>query len=325
MKVHGHLADSVQEAVYLGDIVRTDGKNTSNIRSRVNKGVGIVSQIMDMLKSVSFGYRYFEIAITLREAHLINGMLTSADVWYGLQKSEITELEEVDRLLLRRILGAPDSVCLESLYLELGVIPIHVILKARRVMYLHYLATQKEDEMLHKVFITQWKYPVKDDWTEQAKINMKELDINLNLEEIKTKSANSFKRLVKIKEYTLEYLLELKERHSKMEKLDYTELKLQKYLKNDEIPTEEAKNLFRFRTRSALFKENMKNSFLQSVACPLCSVQPDNQTHSVQCTVVLSKTKVEGNYEDIFKEDIPPVISKTLLRISKLREGILQS
>ena len=97
-------------------------------------------------------------------------------------------------------------------------------------------------------------------------------------------------------------MLGLKERHTKMEKLYYSVLK-----------------------HSALFKENMKNSFLQSTACPFCFVQPDNQTHSVQCTVVISKTKVEGNYEDIFKENIPTVISKTLLRISKLREGILQS
>ena len=158
MKVCGHSADRVDEAVYLGDIIRTDGKNTSNIISRVNKGSGIVAQIMDMLKAVSFGSKYFEIAITLREAHLINGMLTSADVWYGLQKSEITELEQVDRILLRRILGAPDSTCVEALYLELGLTPISVILKIRRVMFLHYLATQKEDEMLHKFFIKQWKY-----------------------------------------------------------------------------------------------------------------------------------------------------------------------
>jgi hypothetical protein len=228
MKVHGHLANSVSEAVYLGDIIRTDEKNTSNIKNRVSKGTGIVSQIMDMLKSVSFGSKYFEIAITLREAHLVNGMLTSSDIWYGLQKFEVTEMEQVDRLLLRRILGAPDSTYLESLYLELGVIPFNVILKARRVMYLHYLATQKENEMTHKVFIAQWKHPVKDDWTEEVKVNLKELDIRLSLDEIKAKSVNSFKRLVKIKakEFTLNYLLEMKEKHSKKEIFSYTELKL---------------------------------------------------------------------------------------------------
>ena len=245
MKVHGHQADQVEEAMYLGDIVRADGKNSSNIKSRVNKGLGIITEIMDILNCVSFGHKFFEIACTLREARLINGILTNADVWYSLQKCELDEIEEVDKMLLRRILAAPESTCIESLYLELGLIPIHVLLKARRVVYLHYLATQDEDEMLSKVFVSQWKYPVKDDWTEEARLNLKELDINLSLEEIKKKSADSFKRMVKIKarEYTLKYLLKLKGKHSKMDNLNYTELRLQNYLKDPEISVPEAKNL----------------------------------------------------------------------------------
>ena len=90
MKVHGHPADRVNEALYLGDINRTDDKNSSNIMDRVHKGVGIVSKIMDMLNCVSFGSKYFEMANTFREAHLINGMLNSAEIWYGLEKNEIT-------------------------------------------------------------------------------------------------------------------------------------------------------------------------------------------------------------------------------------------
>ena len=326
MKVHGHQAYQVEEAVYLGDIVRADGKNSSNIKSRVNKGMGIITEIMDILNCVSFGHKYFEIATTLREARLLNGILTNADVWYSIQKSEIDELEDVDKMLLRRILAAPDSTCIESLYLELGLIPIHVLLKARRVIYLHYLATQNENEMLYKTFIAQWKYPVKDDWTEEAKSNLSELKINLSLEEIKKKSADSFKRMVKIKakEYALEYLLKLKGKHSKMNNLSYSELKLQKYLKDPDIPVNEAKNLYRFRTRSAKYKQNMKTGYSStSIACPLCQVQPDTQPHSLQCTEVKAKTKVEGRYLDIFEEDIPSDISKTLLRISKIREDYI--
>ena len=82
MKVQGVKADRVDEAVYLGDTIRQDGRNTSNIKNRVNKGLGIVAKIMDILKTVSYG----EIAITLREAELINGILNNADVWHGLSE-----------------------------------------------------------------------------------------------------------------------------------------------------------------------------------------------------------------------------------------------
>ena len=112
--------------------------------------------------------------------------------------------------------------------------------------------------MLYKVFTSQWKYPVRGDWVLDAKKNLEELDINLSLEELRKKSAKSFKRLVKrkTKEYTLHYLLELSDGHEKMNNLFYTDLKLQEYFKDENITVAEAKNLFRFRTRAAKFKEN---------------------------------------------------------------------
>ena len=101
----------------------------------------------------------------------------------------------------------------------------------------------------------------------------------MSLEEIGKKSDHSFKRLVKIrsKEFALEYLSKIKSKHSKMENLEYMELKLQNYFKNDQITVQEAKNLFRYRTRVAKYRENMKNNLELPLACPLCHVQPDTQ------------------------------------------------
>ena len=43
MKVHGTQVDRVSEAMYLGDIISKDGKNSKNIKSRVSKGLGMDS------------------------------------------------------------------------------------------------------------------------------------------------------------------------------------------------------------------------------------------------------------------------------------------
>ena len=102
-----------------------------------------MNTMINLLKTVSFGNRYFEIAVTL-----INGMLTSIDILYGLRNKEIEELEEVDKLLIRSILNAPMSSCIESLYLELGLTPIRIILKSKRIAYYHYLVYLKKNEML---------------------------------------------------------------------------------------------------------------------------------------------------------------------------------
>ena len=106
----------------------------------------------------------------------------------------------------------------------------------------------------------------------------------------------------------------LKSDHSIFDNLVYSKLKLQKYL------TDKAKNLFKFRVRSAHFKENFGDRF-EDKRCPLCLSHLDTQALSIQCDKVKENIEIDGNYMDIFRENIPSNISKTLLRISKLREN----
>ena len=78
---------------------------------------------MDILKCVSFGPHYFEIAATLRNSILLNGMLTNCEIWYGLTQNEVGQLEEVDRLLIRQVFSVASTCPMEALYLELGCVP----------------------------------------------------------------------------------------------------------------------------------------------------------------------------------------------------------
>ena len=79
-------------------------------------------------------------------------------------------------------------------------------------MYLHYLANLQKDEMLYKVFIAQWQYPGKDDWTEIVRADLLDLGLTLKLDYIRGISKNSFKRSVKVKsrQFALDYLLKVK-------------------------------------------------------------------------------------------------------------------
>ena len=60
---------------------------------------------------------------------MINGMLTNCEVWYGLTDNEVTQLEEVDMLLLRQVFNVATSCPTEALYLELGCVPVGLIIK----------------------------------------------------------------------------------------------------------------------------------------------------------------------------------------------------
>ena len=196
---------------------------------------------------------------------------------------------------------------------------------SRRVNYLHHLATRNENEMLSKFFHTQWKYPArKNEWTEKVKEDLEELDIEINLEKIKSKSKDTFKNLVKkkVSEKALDVLLEMKERHSKMKNLNYTSLEMQQYLKEKRISKSQAQIIFRFRTRMEKFSENFKGG-KPTNPCPVCTSSKDTQSHSFSCLPIQDNMDISGSFDDVYKQPISDDLAKTLENIVKFREDYI--
>jgi hypothetical protein len=125
--------DDSEEEKYLGDLISADGTNTKNIKARKDKGFGIVDQIISMLTDICFGPHFFQVALVLRSSLFINSILLNSEVWYGLSKTDIENLETVDNSLLKRILEAPCTTPNPMLFLELGCIPIRYIIISRRI------------------------------------------------------------------------------------------------------------------------------------------------------------------------------------------------
>ena len=103
-------------------------------------------------------------------------------MWYGLTTTEINNLEDLDRTLLRKILKAPITAPKESFYLELGLVPLGIVIKSRRINYFHYLLTRNKNEMLYKFFITQWFNPTKGDWTETVREDLSDFGMSPDIE-----------------------------------------------------------------------------------------------------------------------------------------------
>ena len=325
LKVHGTKMGQVTHDTYLGDVISNDGSNARNIKSRVGKGLGIISQIMNILETVSFGKYFFEIALTLRESMFINGILTNSEIWYNLKQSEIEELEEVDRLLLRKIFNTQISCPKEALFLESGAIPIGIMIKSRRLNYLNYLVKENEDSMLSKFFHAQWNNQVKHDWTSQIRSDLDDFGIPGDLDYIRSKSKDSFKRLVKAKalDYALSELNSMQAKHSKLEKLVYTSLEMQSYLKSSDINPQDAKQVFSYRVRMANFSENFRGVAGPKM-CQLCQTHLDNQQMAFRCPEILPHLNKKGKYENIFQNEILKETIGNLKYITKLRENIMK-
>ena len=148
--------------------------------------------------------------------------------------------------------------------------------------------------MLHSFFITQLYDPSPGDWTEQAKQDFEEFGISSDIKYLKSKSVESFKRIVKSKAdmYELVRLTQKQGTHSKMDNLHYSKLEIQNYLKMPGISTEEAQNLFRWRVRMAPFGENYRGG-QDHVICPLCHAHLDNQPMALQCNQLKKEMEVK--------------------------------
>ena len=301
LQVHGTKMVEVTSDTYLGDLISNDGKNSLNIRNRIGKGIGKISEIFTMLEKITLGEHYFATALLLRESMFLSSILTNSGIWYGLTKADTEELEQLDTYLLRKIMNTRILVPTESLFLELGCLNIGTIIKARRINYLHYLVTRDNDKMLAKFFQVQWKYPTRGDWVEDVRQDLIDFGINESLDVIKSKSEYSFKNLVKKKayEYAFYSFLEKKESHSKLDKLFYTKLDTQPYLKDGDLSKEQAQLVFSYRVRMADYSDNYQ-SYSGHTPCALCLAHLDCQAMSFGCPTIKENVTVQGKYKRLF-------------------------
>ena len=207
----------------------------------------------------------------MRNAMFLNGILTNSEVWYGLNSSHLTELEEVDEYLLRKILNVHSKTAIEMIYLETGTIPIRYIIKSRRLSYLPHILTQNKSELISKIYFAQKRRPVKDDWAETVKKDMVDIELDLSEENILIKKKEQFKLYLKKKIYLAAFkeLNTKKESHSKVSHINHINFEAQTYLKSYKFKTEEKQLLFRLRTRMTNVKCNFKTMH-DNIQCNLC-------------------------------------------------------
>ena len=317
-----------KEEKYLGDIISSDGKNIKNVKARVAKGKGVVERIMTMVENIPFGKFYFEVAVILRNSLLISSLLSNSEAWYNVTQSELNLLESVDLILLRKILNAPRTTPKELLYLELGCTPLRDIIRKRRISFLKYILRQDPQSMMYKFLETQLKNRKPKDWVSQVLDDIKELDLNISLEDIKTMKKGKFKGILnRATQYkSLQELNKRKINHSKGKELNYGYLEMQKYLKPShiKIQKEDAITIFKLRTRMTNVKANFRGNY-ENLECKLCDDHEDEtQQHILKCKKNWSENAPE--YEEIFGKNVKYQIeiAKLFNKNIKIRDEIMQ-
>ena len=153
---------------------------------------------------------------------LVNSILCSSEVLYGIIKKHIDILEKCDRLFFSKLFSVPFSCSYEAYFLETNAIPLRFILLGRRLMYYWTILNKNDEELVKQVFILQKRHAVRDDWATEIQSNLNSLDITLSEEEIKQMTKVQFKNIInsKVKQKASEFLNCLRQEHSKTKHLN---------------------------------------------------------------------------------------------------------
>ena len=88
-----------------------------------------------MLNDANFGRFKIQTGLIMRDSIFVSKVLLNSEVWHSLTKSQVDNLEIVDRLLLRHTLNTHSKTGVEWLYT--GKLNLKSFIQIRRLMYLY--------------------------------------------------------------------------------------------------------------------------------------------------------------------------------------------
>ena len=176
--------------IYLGEILTPSGSNKMNIASKISKCIGKRNDILFILNNTYYGDQYFNIAKLLRNSMFLSVLTGNCEVWPRINLSDIKLLESADNTLMYKILESPSKSSYVLMLLEGGLWPVPVIVKSRRLGYLHNLLNKEDGSLSKLVFQKTRDSPIKQDWINLVLKDLKDLNICLSFEEIEQMSKS---------------------------------------------------------------------------------------------------------------------------------------
>ena len=204
------------------------------------------------------------------------------------------------RKLFKTTKGCPIS----QLYLESGHIPARFQIFKSRLLFLKYILEQDPKSLIYKFLSLQFNYPSRGDWASSCLQDIKFLEIEKTIQEIREMNRNKFICYLNevIKKKAFEYLLNL--RGKKGQEIKYSEMKMADYL----IPSDKGlsitdkRYIFAIRNRMIEIPANFPSKSRNiDENCKRCG-DKETMKHLYICD--LSEKNNNIKYEEIFGENL---------------------
>ena len=310
LKVHSALMAESESTKYLGNFISSQGGVSDTVEDRRKKGWGKVAQVMAILESVNFGSHKVEVGLLLRRAILVNSLLFTAETWSGVTERDLVRLEQVDQALLDKLVNGHSKSAREFAYLETGAIKLRHILTINRLMFHYNLLQTDKKETTRKIYEKQKEQTTKGDWFEYLLKDFKFIQEEMDEDKIRKMDKQTYKNHIKekVKKAAFDHFLKEKEKHTKLNEVNYTELKIQKYLTSNKFSNEERNLLYSLRSRCHDSKNNFRKMNKHNLRCIFGCTSLEDQRHTfiicqkIRCQLNLKDTRYENIFSDIDKQ-----------------------
>ena len=177
-----------------------------------------------MCTEISLGFQLYYFAKLFHQSIFVNGTLINMEAWPNCSLSRIESFERIEQMYFKKILRAHSKTPLESIYLELGVIPLRFKLMKRRILYLQLIMNRDDHEITKQVVEAQKKDCLQGDFFAQTERDMQMLSISYK--ELEMTNETLQKRLDKQVDTTAyRFLIGKVNNHSKVQTSLYTSYK----------------------------------------------------------------------------------------------------
>ena len=163
----------------MGDTISSSGNNTENIKERCKTGHKAISQIKALMKDVNLGKFTVQTGLIFRDSIFVSKILLNSEVWHSLTLSQVSELERIDKILLRHILNAHSKTGIEWLYFDTGKLNLGSLIKIRRLMYLWHVLSRDKTELIQRVYNTQKISNNTGDWFTLVEADKKQAELGV--------------------------------------------------------------------------------------------------------------------------------------------------
>ena len=287
---------------YLGFMISSKGDNMVNIKMMKTKSVWVIRKIFNKLNSLHLQQYYFECGMIFLNVMLRTSILYASETYYNLKETELRQLERIEEGYLRQLFKTSAGCPISQLYLEAGHTPARFEILKSRLLFLKTILNENPDSQIYKVLQLQFQNPIKGDWASTCLQDIKDLEMDITLEEIKTVSLFKFKRLLKkhIEQKSLKYLKG--KQGSKGIDIRYPTLKMAEYLMpNSECSSiEQQRYIFGIRNRMISLPVNFPQNKME-IKC-VCGQREDMQ-HVYQCKYWNTEQETT-EYEMIYRDNV---------------------